>query len=35
MKTEISSNLSPEQFARLERLSKLGDEAIDFPTRPK
>ena len=29
MKTEISSKLSPKQFARLERLSALPDEAID------
>jgi uncharacterized protein (DUF4415 family) len=29
MKTENSSKLSPEQFARLERLSALSDEAID------
>ena len=35
MKTAISSNLSPEQFARLERLSKLGDAAIDFSDAPE
>jgi uncharacterized protein (DUF4415 family) len=29
MKTETSSKLSPEQFARLERLAALSDEAID------
>jgi uncharacterized protein (DUF4415 family) len=29
MKTEISSHLTAEQFARLERLSALPDDAID------
>ncbi|MGA3264274.1 MAG: BrnA antitoxin family protein [Terracidiphilus sp.] len=35
MKTEISSKLSPEQFARLERLSALPDEAIDTSDIPE
>jgi uncharacterized protein (DUF4415 family) len=34
MKTEISSKLSPEQFARLERLSAPPDEAIDISDIP-
>jgi uncharacterized protein (DUF4415 family) len=35
MKMEISSKLSPEQFARLERLSALPDEAIDTSDIPE
>jgi len=35
MKTEISSHLSAEQFARLERLSALPDEAIDTSDIPE
>jgi uncharacterized protein (DUF4415 family) len=35
MKTEISSKLSPEQCARLERLSALPDNAIDTSDIPE
>jgi uncharacterized protein (DUF4415 family) len=35
MKTEISSKLSPEQFARLERLAALPDQAIDTSDIPE
>jgi uncharacterized protein (DUF4415 family) len=35
MKTGISNKLSPEQFARLERLSALPDEAIDTSDIPE
>jgi uncharacterized protein (DUF4415 family) len=35
MKTETSSKLSPEQFARLERLASLPDEAIDTSDIPE
>jgi uncharacterized protein (DUF4415 family) len=35
MKTEISSKLNPEQYARLERLSALPDEAIDTSDIPE
>ncbi|MGD0627855.1 MAG: BrnA antitoxin family protein [Terracidiphilus sp.] len=35
MKTEISSKLSPEQFARLERLAALPDDAIDTSDIPE
>ncbi len=35
MKTEVSSKLSPEQFARLERLAALPDEAIDTSDIPE
>ena len=35
MKTEISSHLSAEQFARLEKLSALPDEAIDTSDIPE
>jgi uncharacterized protein (DUF4415 family) len=35
MKTENSSKLSPEQLARLERLSALPDEAIDTSDIPE
>jgi uncharacterized protein (DUF4415 family) len=35
MKTETSSKLSPEQHARLERLSALPDEAIDTSDIPE
>jgi uncharacterized protein (DUF4415 family) len=35
MKTENSSKLSPEQFARLERLAALPDEAIDTSDIPE
>jgi uncharacterized protein (DUF4415 family) len=35
MKTEISSKLSPEQHARLERLAALPDEAIDTSDIPE
>lgn len=35
MKTEISSKLSPEQFARLKRLAALPDEAIDTSDIPE
>jgi len=35
MKREISSKLSPEQFARLERLSALPDDAIDTSDIPE
>jgi uncharacterized protein (DUF4415 family) len=35
MKTENSSKLSPEQFARLERLAALPDESIDTSDIPE
>jgi uncharacterized protein (DUF4415 family) len=35
MKTEISSHLTAQQFARLERLSALPDEAIDISDIPE
>lgn len=35
MKTEISSKLSPEQFARMERLAALPDDAIDTSDIPE
>jgi uncharacterized protein (DUF4415 family) len=35
MKTEVSNKLSPEQHARLERLSALPDDAIDTSDIPE
>jgi uncharacterized protein (DUF4415 family) len=35
LKTEISSKLSPEQYAPLERLASLSDEAIDTSDIPE
>ena len=35
MKTETSSKLNPEQYARLERLSALPDDAIDTSDIPE
>ena len=35
MKTEASSGLNAEQYARLKRLSDLGDKGIDFSDAPE